>query len=85
MLKYLLQSFSLIIGVGTFEPSLNQSSIVASGAVFTELTYEGYGPGGVAVLVECLTDNTNRTAAAIKQWTTVSGDTQGSKVFWDKF
>ena len=30
-------------------------------------------------------NNTNRTAAAIKQWTTVSGDTQGSKVFWDKF
>ncbi len=25
-------------------------------AIFTELTYEGYGPGGVAVLVECLTD-----------------------------
>lgn len=38
------------------------------GAVFTELTYEGYGPGGVAVLVECLTDNTNRTAADIRSY-----------------
>ena len=38
------------------------------GAVFTELTYEGYGPGGVAVLVECLTDNTNRTAANIRSF-----------------
>ncbi len=31
-----------------------------------ELTYEGYGPGGVAVLVNCLTDNVNRTAASVK-------------------
>lgn len=31
-----------------------------------EITYEGYGPGGVAVLVECLTDNINRTAASVK-------------------
>lgn len=38
------------------------------GAVFTELTYEGYGPGGVAVLVECLTDNTNRTAADVRSY-----------------
>jgi len=38
------------------------------GAVFTELTYEGYGPGGIAVLVECLTDNTNRTAANIRSY-----------------
>ncbi len=38
------------------------------GAVFSELTYEGYGPGGVAVLVECLTDNTNRTAADVRSY-----------------
>ncbi len=38
------------------------------GAVFTELTYEGYGPGGVAVLVECLTDNMNRTAADVRSY-----------------
>ncbi|BDU67804.1 MAG: putative transcriptional regulatory protein YrbC [Candidatus Tyloplasma litorale] len=33
---------------------------------WNEITYEGYGPGGVAVLVNCLTDNVNRTAASIK-------------------
>lgn len=38
------------------------------GVVFTELTYEGYGPGGIAVLVECLTDNTNRTAANVRSY-----------------
>ncbi len=36
------------------------------GAVFDEVVYEGYGPGGVAVLVECATDNKNRTVANIR-------------------
>lgn len=40
----------------------------SDGAIYTELTYEGYGPGGVAVLVECLTDNTNRTAADVRSY-----------------
>lgn len=36
------------------------------GLSFEETTYEGYGPGGVAILLECLTDNTNRTVAEIR-------------------
>lgn len=36
------------------------------GSTYEELTYEGYGPGGVAVLVEIMTDNRNRTAADIR-------------------
>ncbi|OPL09362.1 MAG: transcriptional regulator [delta proteobacterium ML8_F1] len=40
------------------------------GMVFEELTYEGYGPGGVAVLVEILTDNKNRTAADVRSYFT---------------
>jgi YebC/PmpR family DNA-binding regulatory protein len=35
-------------------------------AVYEEITYEGYGPGGVAVLVEAATDNRNRTTAEIR-------------------
>jgi transcriptional/translational regulatory protein YebC/TACO1 len=31
-----------------------------------ELSYEGYGPGGVAIMVEAMTDNRNRTAAAVR-------------------
>jgi YebC/PmpR family DNA-binding regulatory protein len=38
----------------------------ADGAVFEELLYEGYAPGGIAVLVSCLTDNRNRTGPEIK-------------------
>lgn len=36
------------------------------GVSYEEATYEGYGPGGVAVLVECLTDNKNRTAGDVR-------------------
>ena len=36
------------------------------GVVLEEVVYEGYGPGGVAVMVECLTDNKNRTVAEVR-------------------
>jgi YebC/PmpR family DNA-binding regulatory protein len=36
------------------------------GADFQEIRYEGYGPGGTAVMVDCLTDNRNRTVAAVR-------------------
>jgi len=36
------------------------------GVNYEEMSYEGYGPGGVAVLVECLTDKKNRTVAEVK-------------------
>ena len=38
------------------------------GAVYEEILYEGYGPGGVAVLVETMTDNKNRTVADIRHY-----------------
>ncbi|MCH4888219.1 YebC/PmpR family DNA-binding transcriptional regulator [Acidaminobacter sp. JC074] len=50
------------------ERSIKKGTGESDGAVFTELKYEGYGPGGIAVLVECLTDNTNRTAANIRSY-----------------
>jgi YebC/PmpR family DNA-binding regulatory protein len=39
---------------------------LAGGAVYEEVSYEGYGPGGVAVLVEGMTDNRNRTAGEVR-------------------
>jgi YebC/PmpR family DNA-binding regulatory protein len=36
------------------------------GVSYVEVVYEGYGPGGVAMLVECLTDNKNRTAGDVR-------------------
>ena len=36
------------------------------GVSYEELSYEGYGPGGVALFIECLTDNTNRSVADVR-------------------
>ena len=36
------------------------------GASYEELSFEGYGPGGVAIIVDCLTDNTNRTTSFVR-------------------
>ena len=47
------------------------------GVSFEELTYEAYGPGGVAILIECLTDNRNRTAAEVRNILTKHGGNMG--------
>jgi len=44
-----------------------------SGADYQSITYEGYGPNGVAVLVECLTDNRNRAASEVRTAMTRNG------------
>ncbi|SHE91556.1 DNA-binding regulatory protein, YebC/PmpR family [Modicisalibacter ilicicola DSM 19980] len=43
-----------------------------------ELSYEGYGPAGVAILVECLTDNRNRTASDVRHAFTKQGGNLGT-------
>ena len=45
----------------------------AGGADWQTITYEGYGPNGVAVLVECLTDNRNRAASEVRTAMTRNG------------
>jgi len=49
------------------------AGLEAGGAAYENITYEGYGPGGVAVLVECLTDNRNRAAADVRTALTRNG------------
>jgi YebC/PmpR family DNA-binding regulatory protein len=46
--------------------AIKKASGGADGVNYEEITYEGYGPGGVAVLVEVMTDNKNRTVAEIR-------------------
>src|SRR5476651_1066909 len=47
-------------------------------AVFEEITYEGYGPGGVAIIVETATDNRNRTAPEVRSAFTKHGGSLGT-------
>jgi YebC/PmpR family DNA-binding regulatory protein len=61
----------------------------ADGAVYEELRYEGYGPGGVAVMIDILTDNRNRTAGEVRHIFSKNGGNMGetgcvSWMFQDK-
>jgi YebC/PmpR family DNA-binding regulatory protein len=49
------------------------SGAEAGGAEYQTIMYEGYGPGGVALLIECLTDNRNRAAMEVRTATTRNG------------
>ncbi len=48
------------------------------GVSYEEITYEAYGPGGVAIMIESLTDNGNRTVADIRKWLTRNGGNLGT-------
>jgi YebC/PmpR family DNA-binding regulatory protein len=48
------------------ERAIKKGTGELEGVSYEETTYEGYGPGGVALFIECLTDNTNRTVADIR-------------------
>jgi YebC/PmpR family DNA-binding regulatory protein len=49
------------------ERAIKRGTGEMEGLVFEEITYEGYGPGGVAILTDVLTDNRNRTASEIRK------------------
>ncbi len=51
------------------------SGVEAGGADYQTIMYEGYGPNGVAVLIECLTDNRNRAASEVRIALTRNGGT----------
>src|SRR5919197_3886434 len=48
------------------ERAIKRGAGETGGARYEEVTYEGYGPGGVAILVEALTDNRNRTGQEVR-------------------
>ncbi|WP_128253266.1 YebC/PmpR family DNA-binding transcriptional regulator [Falsirhodobacter deserti] len=45
---------------------------------YTELRYEGYGPNGIAIIVETMTDNVNRTASNVRSYFTKNGGNMGT-------
>ncbi len=59
------------------ERAIKKGTGELEGAVYEEITYEGYGPGGIAVLVDCMTDNRNRTVADIRHYFSKSGGNLG--------
>jgi YebC/PmpR family DNA-binding regulatory protein len=57
----------------TIERAIKRGTGDLEGVRYESVTYEGYAPGGVAVIVECLTDNRNRTGADVRSTFTRNG------------
>lgn len=59
------------------ERAIKKATGEVEGASYLELTYEGYGPNGVAILIESVTDNKNRTVAEVRHALTKHGGSLG--------
>lgn len=57
--------------------AIDRASATAGGENWEEVRYEAYGPGGVAMLIDAVTDNRNRTVAEIRSALTKAGGTMG--------
>lgn len=68
----------------TIERAIKRGAGAADGPALEEITYEGYGPGGVALLLEAMTDNRNRTVAEIRNVLSRGGGSLGESgcVVW---
>jgi len=58
--------------------AVNRGGGGLEGAAYEEIRYEGYGPGGAAILLDCLTDNRTRTVAEVRHAFTKNGGNLGS-------
>ncbi len=61
------------------ERAIKRGTGALEGITYEEMTYEAYGPGGVAIIIEVLTDNKNRTAAEIRHILSKHGGHLGSR------
>ena len=62
----------------TIQRAVEKGAGAAGGENFEQISYEGYGPGGVAVLVDALTDNRNRTAPEVRAIFSKAGGNLGA-------
>jgi YebC/PmpR family DNA-binding regulatory protein len=62
----------------TIDRAIKRGSGAQDGENYEEVRYEGYGPGGVAVMVDCVTDNRNRTVAEVRHAFTKAGGNLGT-------
>jgi len=63
----------------TIDRSIKKAAGDGANVNYTQATYEGYGPNGIAIIVECLTDNKNRTASNVRSAFTKGGGSIGTQ------
>lgn len=66
------------------ESAIMKGTGQVEGVVYEEITFEGYGSGGIAVMIECMTDNRNRTVAEVRHALSKNGGNlgQSNSVAW---
>jgi YebC/PmpR family DNA-binding regulatory protein len=62
----------------TIDRAIKRGAGAQDGENYEEVRYEGYGPGGIAVMVDCVTDNRNRTVAEVRHAFTKAGGNLGT-------
>lgn len=72
------KAYSANMPKDTVERAIQRGAGNTEGENFEEVRYEGYGLGGVAVMVDCMTDNRNRTAAEVRHAFTKHGGNLGA-------
>lgn len=60
------------------ESAINKVKNAGTGENYESIRYEGYGPGGIAIMIECLTDNKNRTAGFVRSTLSKRGGNLGT-------
>ena len=60
------------------ENAINKAKNAGSGENYESIRYEGYGPSGIAIMIDCLTDNRNRTASFVRSALTKRGGNLGT-------
>ena len=61
------------VPLDTIERAVKRGTGELEGVNYEQITYEGYAPGGIALLIECLTDNRNRTSSEVRSTLTKHG------------
>jgi YebC/PmpR family DNA-binding regulatory protein len=74
----LLKAKEVSMPMDTVKRAINKGTGAEASAAIEEVVYEGYAPAGVAVLVEAVTDNRNRTAADIRSIFDKNGGNMGA-------
>lgn len=80
-----LNARSISMPAENIKRAIQRGTGEVEGATYEEITYEGYGPGGVALMIECTTENRNRTVADLRSLLTRSGGSLGepNSVAWN--
>ena len=70
------------VPLDTIQRAIKRGTGEEEGVIYEQVSYEGYAPGGVAVIVQALTDNRNRTASEIRNIFTKADGALGASVGW---